>query len=178
MDFAVVHLGLLVLAAGALIYAAVSDVRRYRIPNGVSLLLLLLFPFYAVTAPDPVNWLANLGVFGALLAVGLVLFALRIAGAGDVKVIAVTGLWIGFENLALYLVVTALAGGVLSLGFVIRALINKRAFTLSSLYAPSSLGAAFWSVLKQKIPVPYGVALAVGGLAAFEHMAQPYLMMD
>ena len=67
-------------------------------------------------SPMPVAWLGALAVAAAVFVFGFVLFARQLIGGGDVKLIAAVSLWAGPEHLALFALVTSLAGGVLALG--------------------------------------------------------------
>lgn len=151
------HLHAAILLAAVLILgvAAVCDVRSYRIPNYLSGGLILLFPAFVATSPVHLPWIYHVAVFALLLAVGTGLFYTRMFGGGDVKLLAATGLWAGPHLVGMLLMATACAGGILSLVFLAKALMHKR-------------GAAEW----RKIPVPYGVAIAVGGLAVMSMAAQ------
>lgn len=155
------HIALLFGAAGLLIAAAFSDSQRYRIPNWISAALLLLFPAFVLTAPSAVDWKQHLLIFGLLLVSGFFIFTNNIAGAGDIKLLAATGLWAGPHYVALFLVVTAIAGGVLSLLMAgltrVRNLSSKERVALT------------------KVPIPYGVAISVGGLSTVYMLSQPVL---
>ena len=104
-------------ACGLFAASVVCDLRRRRIPNAIPLALLGLFALYAV-----VGWAGPLGALWAHLAIGMVLLAAGFAlylsggfGAGDGKLIAVAGVWIGPADLSLYLF--SLAAGALALSF-------------------------------------------------------------
>lgn len=153
-DLAAFNLATLALAALALVAAAVCDARTFRIPNLASLFLIALFPFYVLSAPPGLNWLQNTFVFVLVLFVGLTMYWRKIAGAGDVKLLAATSLWVGLEGLAAFLFVTAIAGGLLSVAMAVLALRHKADSSQNRLTA------------LRKTPIPYGVAIAVGGLAA------------
>jgi prepilin peptidase CpaA len=151
-------LGVRVLAAavfaGALLWAAVSDVRTFEVPNGVSIAILAAFPFLAVA--DGIGWevAANhLLTGGAALVVGFGLFVARVMGAGDAKLLAAVSLWMGWPALAPYLFFVALAGGVFSLLLVI----------FRRLPLPDGLGALEWvrRLHERKKDIPYAVALAL-----------------
>lgn len=80
------QLGLLIIAP-ILVYAAYSDLRWLRIPNGVSLLMLAIFALVAMTLPwSELMWRTSIGA--TIFVIGLVLFAARLIGAGDVKLLS------------------------------------------------------------------------------------------
>lgn len=125
--------------AATLVAAAIRDLRDRTIPNPLPLILIAAFP--------PAAWLAGLGLgqtalhmaaAATVLAVAVLLFALRAWGGGDAKLAAAAALWIGFAALPRFVAVMALSGGVLAL--VMLALHGRRA------------------------QVPYGLAIAVAGL--------------
>lgn len=104
------------------ILAALWDLAYRRIPNRLTASLLGLW--VAATAWDIVRH-GTAGfpnaemVFGiecavAVVMVGFFLFCMRAVGAGDVKLASVLCLWLG-EGAFTFLVVTALAGGLLIL---------------------------------------------------------------
>jgi prepilin peptidase CpaA len=95
--------------------ACVTDLRSARIPNTLTfggILLGLLF--HGLTPAGSGVTAALAGLLAGLL-VFFPFFALRAMGAGDVKLMAALGTWLGWQaaiQIALY---GALAGGVLAL---------------------------------------------------------------
>ncbi len=146
------HWFVLGLAAVLFVTAAITDAWRYRIPNAISLALLLLFPLYVLTAPEPVAWKDHLIFFALTLLGGYALYIKKFAGAGDIKLLAVTGLWAGAEWFLVFLFITSLTGGLLAM--VMTVLTYWRHRTRRS---KETLALA-------KVPIPYGVAIATGGL--------------
>lgn len=144
----------------ALLVAAWSDVTSFIIPNAVSLTLLGAFPLAVLLLGLPSEALAWHAGLGALvLLISMVLFALGAFGGGDAKLVAATALWLGPDALAWFVMVTSLAGGALAM-----TLLMFRRFPL-----PASLAERAW-VLRLHCGtngIPYGLAIAVGGLAAF-----------
>jgi prepilin peptidase CpaA len=146
-------------AAIILIAAAINDARVYKIPNILCAGLILLFPLFAMTSPREIEWDQNLMVFGLTLAAGLGMFLLKLAGAGDIKLLAAAGLWAGPHYIALFFITTALTGGLLA--FVMMGLTymrnrqNKQALAMA------------------KVPIPYGIAIAFGGLRIIYRLSEP-----
>jgi len=143
------------------IWAAVRDATSYTIPNWIPLALIGAFPVAAVATGLP---LASAGVdlaVGAVaLFVGMAMFALRWIGGGDAKLFAAAALWLGLSPSLTYLAVTALAGGALAVG-----LLALRSAMLKP-YVPQ--GPSWFARLASPGEnVPYGVAIALGALAAF-----------
>jgi len=92
-------------ACGLLGLSVVSDLRWRRVPNAIPIALLLLFAGYALTgAAGPARevWLC-LGVGAVLLGAGFVLYLSGRFGAGDAKLMATAGVWVGPGDLSLFL---------------------------------------------------------------------------
>src|SRR6478609_9024836 len=97
-----------------LVIASVSDIRHRRIPNWSVLAIGALFVPWAFFV-NPASILASLGAGLVALVIGLILYAFRIVGAGDSKLLAVVALFAGMEHLLQLLVLIALVGGVIAL---------------------------------------------------------------
>lgn len=116
------------LALGAA--ACVTDLRRARIPNALTFGGIGAgLAFHAIAPEGSGAAAAGLGLLSGML-VFFPFFALGALGAGDVKLMAAVGTWVGWQaalNVALY---GALAGGVLAVlvalwhGYLRRALGN------------------------------------------------------
>jgi prepilin peptidase CpaA len=137
---------LLVGLAALLLVAAVIDVRTFTISNRLNLTVALTAPLYWLSIALPVwpdvgiQLAAGAGVF-VLLAVA---FYAGMMGGGDVKLAAALALWFSPASTIKFLVLTSLAGGVLTLAVL-----------------------AFhrWKRREGRPEIPYGVAIAFGGLA-------------
>lgn len=140
-----IHYGLLVALAIALLFAAFTDIRSRTIHNWLNL---------AIAAGAPLYWWASglalwpdiaiqLGCTIAAFAFFAGLFALRMMGGGDVKLLTVLALWIDPMTFLQLLMIMALAGGALTLIMGVSHVMRRR---------------------KEKIQVPYGVAIAFGAL--------------
>jgi prepilin peptidase CpaA len=164
----------LTIFSGLLAWAAVSDFRRYIIPNQVSLGALALFPVYVLSAPEPVHWQWALVMAGVFFAVGFVMYLLRAMGAGDAKLLPVVMLWVGPKDFTPFILV--LVGGSLILAGVVgvrTALAQMRAaeregggaaVAVSPFVRFARLLGELRHVPFLKIQVPYGVAIAAGGI--------------
>jgi prepilin peptidase CpaA len=104
---------------GLLLAVAVSDVRTLTIPNRYCAAIVLLYPIYAITAPSGVDWSDGAIVGGVALAVGFLLFSMRLAGAGDMKFFAAVSLWAGSDLVAELAIGTTLVGGVLGIAMLV-----------------------------------------------------------
>lgn len=148
-----VHLAATAVFAFGLLYAAFTDVTGYRIPNGVAMALTGAFAVAAVAGGLGMgDVLDHLGAGLAVLAGGFALFWLRVMGGGDVKLMAAAATWTGLEPLPAFLLVTALAGGLVSV-----LLIALRRLPLPATWRGKEL-------LSRDGGVPYGVAIAAAGL--------------
>ena len=144
---------LLACLAALLIVAAVIDMRTFTISNRLNLTVALLAPVYWLSvalSPWPgiaVQIAAGATVFALLAAA----FYAGMMGGGDVKLAAALALWFPPLVTVKFLVLMSIAGGVLTLGL----LIWHRARQLQG-----------------RPQIPYGVAIAFGGLAI---LAQRFL---
>jgi len=140
--FTEILLGILALL---LVVAAVIDVRTFTISNQLNLGVALMAPLYWWSAHLPlwpdigIQVAIAAGVF-ALLAVA---FYAGMMGGGDVKLAAALALWFSPQSTLRFLVFMSIAGGVLTLVVVGLHRLKKK---------------------PGKPEVPYGVAIAVGGL--------------
>lgn len=150
------------LAFPALMLAgAVWDAASFRIPNWISLALLAIFPVAALAGGLPLVTIGlHVGVGAAALMAGMVMFALRWIGGGDAKLFAAAALWLGWPACAQFVLTAALAGG--GLAFVLL-LMRSAAVRPLALLGPSWVA----RLAQPTEGVPYGVAIAVGGLVAF-----------
>lgn len=160
----------IVIFVGLLAVAAVSDIRERIIPNKFCLALLALWPldlwlgatasgaFVGRTLAGGMVWLGleGIGIGLASFLAGAFLFARGGLGGGDVKLLSIVGMWAGTQLWVTFIVVTALAGGVLALVVLARAI-------RANGFKPDA-----W----RGLTLPYGVAIACGGLyvaAALPH---------
>jgi prepilin peptidase CpaA len=152
------HTLLVFLFACLLLYAAFCDVRRFEIPNAVPLALLGLYPVYAATFGAPASLLAAPIVALVVFAVGVVLYARGVLGAGDVKLFAAASLWIGPGRCLDFVTATAAIGGVLAVILLTGA--GHAAFDRLR----ASSGDVAGRIKGFRRPMPYGVAITAGAL--------------
>jgi prepilin peptidase CpaA len=146
----------------SLLWAAKTDIESMTIANRLTLGLAVAFlPTALLLGLTPEQWGVHLGLGFAGLVAGMVLFALRVMGGGDAKLIAATTLWLGVDGTLAFLIYTALAGGVLTLTLMWA----RRNLTQ---FAPSLPG-PLSRHLEAKGDIPYGVAICAGGLLAISH---------
>ena len=131
-----------------------------KIPNLLSAVLAV--GYFAAAAFSGAS-LAEIGLHSlcgaVMLMVTFAMFSLRWIGGGDAKLAAATALWLGWTPLADYGLVSAIAGGALTL-----AILLARRVAL-----PNFLAAQGWiaRLHDAKSGVPYGIALALGGLVVY-----------
>jgi prepilin peptidase CpaA len=159
-----VQTAVLMLFPALVILGGVRDLVSYRIPNWISLALIASFLLAAAAGLAAGMPLAVVGLDLALgvgaLAAGATMFALGWIGGGDAKLFAAAALWLGWPAAQTYLMVTALSGGLLSLLLLSLRASAARSFVLAG-------PAWFVRLAAPGESVPYGVAIAVGALAAF-----------
>ena len=154
------QLSFLALFPALVIVAALKDLTSMKIPNWISGLLILgFFPTALLLGAAPVDFAVHLGVAVAALLIGMGLFALNLLGGGDVKLMAAACLWLGLAGSGVFVLATAVVGGVFSL-----ALLVSRAWLQP--YVGAGPG---WLVqlMEPKGHIPYGVAIAIGALVAW-----------
>ena len=150
----------------AYFFAAYTDFMRRIIKNEVSLYLIVLFCIYfAFGHPQASLYLHltwSMVIFGCLFP----LYKYKKLGAGDVKLIGVTVLWVGpFDGLG-FLIMTAFFGGALAL-----------AILSSPLRDGWEFAQARYSIFKN-IPdfpnphaIPYGIPISVAAcLSIYKHV--------
>ena len=136
---------LIVLLGIILVIAAVTDVRTFTISNRLNLCVALLAPVYWLSVSLPL-W-PDAAVQLAAAAVVFVVFAgafyFGMMGGGDVKLAAALALWFSPPEILKFLVVMSIAGGVLTIVILIAHRLRSK---------------------EGRPQIPYGVAIAFGGL--------------
>ncbi len=150
-----VHLQYALLAslAIALVIAAITDIRSRKIYNSLNIAIALgapVFWFASGMALWP-DMAVQLGFALLVFAAFAGLFALGMIGGGDVKLLGALALWFTPYDFMQLLVVMAMIGGLIAVGFVVRRVVFK----------PETPG-----------KLPYGVAITAGALWV---MAMTYL---
>jgi prepilin peptidase CpaA len=138
--------------------AAASDLAKYRIPNALSIGVAASFAL-AVPALPFALVLSHAAAGVTVLVIAALCFALRLMGGGDAKLIAAAALWMGWQNLAPFLLLMAVVGGALGL-----LLLAARRLV------PEPPRGRWWSpLLARRAGVPYGVAIAAAAIAMIPH---------
>jgi len=170
----------LAILASLLLIGAAIDIRSRRLPNWLTAAVAALFIPYAIIASHPVDWFGVFTVVGITFVIGFTLFAFNLMGGGDVKLISGLALWAGPDFIALFILTTGLAGGLMSLGILLfRHLVNHPliggSWQYLTLLMADRLGLALPAgqmggdeSKSESDPsagsLPYGVAIAAGGL--------------
>ena len=144
---------LLTSLAALLVVAAVIDVRTFTISNRLNLTVAVLAPLYWLSIalspwPGVAVQLGGAAIVFVLLAAA---FYAGMMGGGDVKLASALALWFPPASTIKFLVFMSLAGGLLTLIILAWHRAKRR---------------------EGKPEIPYGVAIAFGGLAI---LAQPFL---
>ena len=141
-----IHYGLLIALAIALVFAAFTDIRRRQIDNWLNIAIVIGAPVFWWSSglalwPDVALQLAiAIGAFALLC----ILFAVgMMGGGGDVKLLTALALWIEPNAFLQLLIIMAISGGVLTI------VMGGWHFMLNQ---------------KDRLAIPYGVAIAFGGL--------------
>lgn len=163
-------IGLVCLAA-ILACAVYSDLRRHRIPNALSGLGIIV-GLALQTAVGGLHGLAS-GLLGVV--VGVACFApfylVRAMGAGDVKLLAAVGAFLGPQGVFLAALASLLAGGFVAIGYLV-----WRAASAFGAFAGQGLGtataAAFSSArIARRDRLPFALPIAVGGITIGWYLA-------
>ena len=148
-------------AAILLIYAAFSDLTRYLIPNWLNLLLASLSPFYFWFSDLSAEiMLMRSAIAVTVLIVGMLMHFRGLVGGGDIKLLASLSLWIPPNEWPLFLLTVLAAGGGLAL--VVLALRKMKGDMSDSFSNQGWRG----RLLSRGVGIPYGVAIAIAGLAS------------
>ena len=153
-----------------LLLAAVIDWRSHRIPNWLTLggIIAAFMMSWLPSGVGPVD-----SVLGALTALTLLLplYVLRVTGAGDVKLVAMVGAFLGLPDLLFALVFIVVAGGVCALAFAAwHRRLARLAFNMRDLLELSAI-AAFHGQRPSLTnagsvgKLPYAVCIFIGTLA-------------
>ncbi|MCK5166563.1 MAG: prepilin peptidase [Rhodospirillaceae bacterium] len=147
-----------------ILIAARSDAKVLRIPNWISLALLVNFLIAGFAAGMPLVDIAiSLGVGVGALVVGFVLFFLRLFGGGDAKLYAAIALWMGWPLVGYYSVAVLLLGGAVA---IIAVLLRKGLGLWPDWLVNSARG-----LFEKDKALPYGLAIVAGAMVTIPRMA-------
>ena len=155
------QLTLVLIFPALVVTGGLRDLTSFIIPNWISLALVAGF---ALAAPACGVEGAQIGICVlagvAALVIGMGMFAAGWIGGGDAKLFSAAALWLGWPASLSFMAFVGLAGGALAVG-----LLGLR----SAWVRPILPGGPRWfgRLVEPNGDVPYGVAIAVGALAAF-----------
>lgn len=142
-----------------LLFAVVKDVRLRLIPNNICLAIVALGAIASVLTAGVTGLLTSaLGIVIGLCIL-LPVYAFGGIGAGDVKLLAACGAYLGPVGLINGTVLAFLIGGLLGFYYIV---VGKLMYLVPRLYAFFPNGGA----LDRKVELPYGVAIAGGSILA------------
>jgi prepilin peptidase CpaA len=154
--------------------ALITDLLYRRVPNLLILVGLLLGVGVSTSSHGALGTIYSLvgalaGLFGLL---GF--FALRLLGAGDVKLMAVIGSFVGLKAILWILLYTLICGGVLSfLWFAVRGKLGVLADSMRDFFAGMSFAPELFATKVDHIAkhsaarLPYAAAILAGTLSWF-----------
>jgi prepilin peptidase CpaA len=163
------------LVSVVLVVAAIIDGRQLRVPNWLTFPMIVSgWVFGAFTA----GW-AGLGesLLGTVVGLALLMPAYAIGGmgAGDVKLLAGVGAWVGATTTFYAFCVSAVVGGVIAIAMVLlrkawrkhqdqfMTIVNE----VLTIGAPAELAAIAAKRKSSMLLLPYGIPIAIGSIAYF-----------
>jgi prepilin peptidase CpaA len=149
------------LLVAIVVYAAWCDARTRRIPNALTLGGVLAGLVFSVAASgDGPSFGSAIG--GAALGLGLMLplYAVRALGAGDAKLMAAVGAFVGAPAMVFVFLLTGVVGGIAALALAMR----KRMLGRLAANAHDLLHFQF-AAANSVGRLPYGVCICAGTLA-------------
>ena len=156
---------LLMVFPACMVFAAAFDLFTMTIPNKISLALIAAFLAVApLSGMSLTEFGLHLAAGAGVLAVGFFLFSRGWLGGGDAKLLAACALWLGNEQLLLFLVMTSIFGGFLSLAVLAFRVYVPGAFVHGPQWLVRLHG--------KQSGIPYGIA--VGGAALWIYPQTPW----
>lgn len=160
------------LLCGFLIAAAVIDIRTYRIPNWLTFSGIAVALGYSLSFPSPGGYGIGSASLGMLIAFVLILpfYMLRVMGAGDVKLMAMVGAFVGSSTALAVVVSSFIVGGIAAILFALsrratlRMLRNiKDATQLNMMAVAAGMKPDMTVATGQSIgKLPFGASIGIG----------------
>ena len=152
-----------------LVAACASDLRSRRIPNAIVLALTLGGIGYSLATMAPLAALEHaLGGTAVGFALWVPFWLGRVLGAGDVKLAAASGAWLGAAGVVEASLLAAVMGGVLAVWALARdggLAVGTTRFGAWML-ASRATGRIAPELTPKERRIPYGLAIAAGAMAA------------
>ena len=137
---------ILLLGIALFVVAAYGDVKTLRIPNWLVAGVAALGLFRIIVIADLSVALYTVGASVVVFIAVFLLFWRGFVGGGDAKLMTATALLVGYHDLFNFLVLMSICGALLSLAILIMPRSSEQ------------------SQPKARLAVPYGVAIAAGGI--------------
>ena len=152
--------------------ASISDFRTYKIPNWLTAGGICFALIYSAVVPfyRDHGFLWALGGLAAGFLIMLPAYAIRVMGAGDVKLMAMVGAFLGFTDALSAVLYSLIVGGIAAIGFALfnrvlwRMLANVKTATQTMMmsaiggFKPDLRIEPAASVGK----LPYGICISIG----------------
>src|SRR5262245_47443185 len=161
-----------------LIVAAVIDGMQLKVPNWITFPMIISGWIYSATLSPYAGWEGLLySLIGTAIGLGLLLPAYAIGGmgAGDVKLLAGVGAWIGATNTFYAFCVSAVIGGIIAVAMILLRRNwrhHKDQFVtilgeMVTIGNPSELSAIAAKRKSSMLLLPYGIPIAIGTIIYF-----------
>ncbi|UYI46500.1 prepilin peptidase [Vibrio natriegens] len=102
----------------------VSDVQRNRIPNNLVIVLFLVV-FVDLSQTPELLWMLHIKGMLITLSVGFALYVFKAMAGGDVKLLAVVGLWLGSEVMWQATAYVIVSGGIIGVLYLMLHLVSS-----------------------------------------------------
>jgi prepilin peptidase CpaA len=163
--------------SAVLMVAAVIDGRQLRVPNWLTFPFVISGLAYACWSggSDTAGLLGSLAGTAVGLLTLLPLYAIGGMGAGDVKLMAGLGAWVGTKITLGAFVSTAIAGGICGLAMMLAsgdwirhwATVQTIGHEIVTIRNPVKLSERAQERKKSMMLLPYGIPIAIGSIAYF-----------
>jgi prepilin peptidase CpaA len=154
-----------VLVCAACLASVYYDVRWRRIPNAITLPLILLGPLVASLGGWP-HFFSSLQLLAVLLVGGLLMHKTGWLGGGDIKLAIGIGVMLGYPSAVTFLLATGIAGGLIAFGVAVA---RRRTAMLATQLRSAIGGLAAGTTAVAPLAtapvderIPYALALAAG----------------
>lgn len=147
---------------GFYLVGAVTDFLWLRIPNALVIALFLLFALAVWRTPGEVSLLSHILPALALFLLSVGAFVFGKLGAGDVKLLTVTGLWVGYAAMPMFLI--SLGFGGLLVFMIYR--FARPSVEWAAIRAQSVFGRADFlpASIQDRRNLPYGVVISLAAI--------------
>ncbi len=163
------------LLSAVLVLAAVIDGWKLKVPNWITIPLIITGWAYCTVH---CGWQGlGMSLLGTAVGLGLLLPAYAIGGmgAGDVKLLAGVGAWVGSAHTLYAFCASAMVGGLIAVGMIVwrrdwqfhlRQFFNITG-EIMEIRDPNTLSAIAAERKGAMLLLPYGIPIAIGSIAYF-----------